>query len=66
MGVVERALRCLMASRLDMLPSILFLVKKMESAERAQIIDWLSPLNFFLRQADISRTRQPGTGEWLL
>ncbi|KAJ7453109.1 hypothetical protein FB451DRAFT_1565664 [Mycena latifolia] len=35
-------------------------------AERDKIIEWLSPLNFFLRQADIFSTRQPGTGEWLL
>ncbi|KAJ7019611.1 ankyrin repeat-containing domain protein [Mycena alexandri] len=34
--------------------------------ERKKIIDWLSPLNFFLRQADISRVRTKGTGEWLL
>ncbi|KAF8207321.1 hypothetical protein K438DRAFT_1814765 [Mycena galopus ATCC 62051] len=34
--------------------------------ERSQIIDWLSPLNFFVRQADISCRRQAGTGEWLL
>jgi hypothetical protein len=34
--------------------------------QRAQIIDWLSPINFFLRQADISRVRQAGTGGWLL
>ncbi|KAJ6571215.1 ankyrin repeat-containing domain protein, partial [Mycena capillaripes] len=29
---------------------------------------WLAPppLNFFLRQADVSQARQPGTGEWLL
>ncbi|KAJ7328867.1 hypothetical protein DFH08DRAFT_940510 [Mycena albidolilacea] len=40
--------------------------QKMESTERAKIIDWLSPLNFFLRQADIARTRQPDTGAWLL
>ncbi|KAJ7481685.1 ankyrin repeat-containing domain protein [Mycena latifolia] len=37
-----------------------------EAAERAEIIDWLSPINFFLRQADILSTRQRGTGEWLL
>ncbi|KAJ6467478.1 hypothetical protein DFH09DRAFT_832865, partial [Mycena vulgaris] len=36
------------------------------AAERAQIIDWLSPINFFLRHADISGARQLGTGEWLL
>ncbi|KAJ7453163.1 hypothetical protein FB451DRAFT_1520328 [Mycena latifolia] len=36
------------------------------AAERDKIIDWFSPLNFFLRQADISNIRQPGTGEWFL
>ncbi|KAJ7453107.1 hypothetical protein FB451DRAFT_1281706 [Mycena latifolia] len=35
-------------------------------AEREKIIEWYSPLNFFLRQVDIFSTRQPGTGEWLL
>jgi hypothetical protein len=30
------------------------------------IIDWLSPINFFLRHADIKQMRQPGTGESLL
>ncbi|KAJ7889314.1 hypothetical protein B0H14DRAFT_2336806, partial [Mycena olivaceomarginata] len=28
--------------------------------------NWLSPINFFLRHADIRQVRQPGTGEWLL
>ncbi|KAJ7080052.1 hypothetical protein C8R44DRAFT_824503, partial [Mycena epipterygia] len=37
-----------------------------KSAERDQIIEWYSPLNFFLRQADIFNSRQPGTGQWLL
>ncbi|KAJ7453168.1 hypothetical protein FB451DRAFT_1565720 [Mycena latifolia] len=32
-----------------------------DSVERDKIIDWFSPLNFFLRQADISGIRQPGT-----
>jgi hypothetical protein len=32
----------------------------------AELINWLSPINFFRKQADISQTRQPGTGEWLL
>ncbi|KAF7362797.1 ANK-REP-REGION domain-containing protein [Mycena venus] len=36
------------------------------AAERNQIIEWLSPINFFLRHADISRARQAGTGGWLL
>ncbi|KAJ7094769.1 hypothetical protein C8R44DRAFT_539600, partial [Mycena epipterygia] len=34
--------------------------------ERDRIIEWYSPLNFFLRQADIFNSREPGTGEWLL
>ncbi|KAJ7763625.1 hypothetical protein DFH07DRAFT_693959, partial [Mycena maculata] len=33
---------------------------------RTKIIEWLAPINFFQRQADISRARQPGTGGWLL
>ncbi|KAJ7080057.1 hypothetical protein C8R44DRAFT_653885, partial [Mycena epipterygia] len=35
------------------------------AAERDRIIEWYSPLNFFLRQADIFNSRQPGTGQWL-
>ncbi|KAJ7291414.1 hypothetical protein C8J57DRAFT_1211868 [Mycena rebaudengoi] len=38
----------------------------MDSTEREKIIDWLSPLNFFARHADIFGTRQEGTGRWLL
>ncbi|KAF7356057.1 ANK-REP-REGION domain-containing protein [Mycena venus] len=34
--------------------------------ERTKIINWLSPINFFERQQDIFRARQPGTGEKLL
>ncbi|KAJ7499628.1 hypothetical protein FB451DRAFT_958530, partial [Mycena latifolia] len=36
------------------------------AGKRDEIIEWYSPLNFFLRQADIFSTRQPGTGQWLL
>ncbi|KAJ7278161.1 ankyrin repeat domain-containing protein [Mycena rebaudengoi] len=36
------------------------------AAERKRIIEWMSPLNFFLRHDDISRARQAGTGVWLL
>ncbi|KAJ6510468.1 hypothetical protein C8R45DRAFT_389870 [Mycena sanguinolenta] len=39
---------------------------QMEDKKRLAIIEWMSPLNFFLRQQDISKTRQEGTGEWLL
>ena len=34
--------------------------------ERQAIIDWLSPLNFFITQDDIFNRRQEGTGEWFL
>ncbi|KAJ6563613.1 ankyrin repeat-containing domain protein [Mycena vulgaris] len=37
-----------------------------DSAERQSIMEWLSPLNFFLRQGDILSARQPGTGQWFL
>ncbi|KAJ7441279.1 hypothetical protein B0H11DRAFT_1655862, partial [Mycena galericulata] len=37
-----------------------------QAAERTQLIEWLSPINFFLRQAYIKQMRQPGTGGWLL
>ncbi|KAJ7266737.1 hypothetical protein C8J57DRAFT_376911 [Mycena rebaudengoi] len=36
------------------------------AAERKKIIEWMSPLNFFLRHDNISRARQVGTGVWLL
>ncbi|KAJ6586375.1 ankyrin repeat-containing domain protein [Mycena vulgaris] len=37
-----------------------------DTLERLRIIEWMSPLNFFQRQADIFSTWQPGTGGWLL
>ncbi|KAF7354365.1 Ankyrin repeat protein [Mycena venus] len=40
--------------------------QEMNSMERTQIIEWLSPLNFFLQQADIAQSQQKGTGGWLL
>ncbi|KAJ6568602.1 ankyrin repeat-containing domain protein [Mycena capillaripes] len=40
--------------------------QRMDSEERTKIIDWFSPINFFLRHAEIARARQTGTGEWLL
>ncbi|KAJ7441378.1 ankyrin repeat-containing domain protein, partial [Mycena galericulata] len=33
---------------------------------RQNFLNWLSPINFFQRQADIFRVWQEGTGEWLL
>ncbi|KAJ7028851.1 hypothetical protein C8F04DRAFT_1398720 [Mycena alexandri] len=40
--------------------------QQMNAMERAKITEWLSPINFFLRQADISQSQQKGTGGWLL
>ncbi|KAF7343762.1 ANK-REP-REGION domain-containing protein [Mycena sanguinolenta] len=39
---------------------------KMMFQERDAILNWLSPINFLQRQADISQLREKGTGEWLL
>jgi hypothetical protein len=50
----------------DMASGVVNIGDAISEQRRAQIIDWLSPINFFLRQADISYVRQPGTGEWLL
>jgi hypothetical protein len=40
--------------------------EKKDLISRLDFLNWLSPINFFLRQADILRVRQEGTGEWLL
>ncbi|KAJ7162325.1 ankyrin repeat-containing domain protein [Mycena filopes] len=36
------------------------------AAERTQIIDWFSPINFFQQHADIASARKEGTGSWLM
>ncbi|KAJ7787762.1 ankyrin repeat-containing domain protein [Mycena olivaceomarginata] len=51
---------------LEVYPDLLTQRDQMEDTKRRTIIEWLSPLNFFLRQQDISKTHQQGTGEWLL
>ncbi|KAJ7193741.1 ankyrin repeat-containing domain protein [Mycena pura] len=40
--------------------------QKTLDAQRQEILDWISPLDFLQRQADIFGIWQPGTGEWLL
>ncbi|KAJ7108251.1 ankyrin repeat-containing domain protein [Mycena epipterygia] len=37
-----------------------------DAVEHKKILDWITPLNFFQRQADIFSVWQVGTGEWLL
>ncbi|KAJ7723144.1 hypothetical protein B0H16DRAFT_1895905 [Mycena metata] len=39
---------------------------QMDAAKRDAVTEWVSPINFFIRQQDISKSRQPETGEWLL
>jgi len=34
--------------------------------ESQDILDWLSPINFWTKQNDTIQRREPGTGEWLL
>jgi hypothetical protein len=34
--------------------------------ETRKVMEWLSPTNFWLKQADVMKQRQPGTAEWLL
>ncbi|KAJ7270977.1 hypothetical protein C8J57DRAFT_1065633 [Mycena rebaudengoi] len=41
-------------------------VDKGTAVERKEIFDWLSPPNFFARQAQIFATRQKGTGLWFI
>jgi hypothetical protein len=49
-----------------LIKQIVSILESPVAAERRKVIEWLSPLNFFLRHADISNTRQRGTGGWLL
>lgn len=37
-----------------------------DDQEYQTIIDWLSPLNFRLKQLDVLSQRREGTGEWYL
>ncbi|KAJ7445363.1 hypothetical protein B0H11DRAFT_2249497 [Mycena galericulata] len=41
-------------------------VAELKIQHRDTILNWLSPINFFLLQADISQMRVKGTGGWLL
>ncbi|KFZ04968.1 hypothetical protein V501_08817 [Pseudogymnoascus sp. VKM F-4519 (FW-2642)] len=42
-----------------------FILSRHDDQESIAIVNWLSPLNFFVAQNDILRRRQIGTGEWL-
>lgn len=38
----------------------------MLDSERHKVLAWVSPIDFLAKHIDISNTRHPGTGEWLL
>ncbi|KAJ7734706.1 ankyrin repeat-containing domain protein [Mycena olivaceomarginata] len=40
--------------------------EEIDSARRSQIMEWMTPLNFFQRQSDVFGTWQVGTCEWFL
>ncbi|KAJ7126657.1 ankyrin repeat-containing domain protein, partial [Mycena filopes] len=42
------------------------ILDQQHAAERTQIMDWFSPVNFFQQHADIASARQQGTGAWLM
>ncbi|KAJ7483613.1 ankyrin repeat domain-containing protein [Mycena latifolia] len=41
-------------------------ISNQDTERQRRILDWMSPLNFLQRQADVYGTLQSGTGEWLL
>ncbi|KAJ7483655.1 ankyrin repeat domain-containing protein [Mycena latifolia] len=41
-------------------------ISNQDTERQRKLLDWMSPLNFFQRQADVLSALQPGTGEWLL
>ncbi|KAF5855664.1 hypothetical protein ETB97_008825 [Aspergillus alliaceus] len=42
------------------------IIRWKQDNETREVIDWLCPVNFWLKQADVLKQRQPGTGDWLL
>ncbi|KAL3441180.1 hypothetical protein BJX65DRAFT_314065 [Aspergillus insuetus] len=42
------------------------IIRWQQDKETREIMEWLSPTNFWLKQADVMKQRQPGAAEWLL
>ncbi|KAK6536600.1 hypothetical protein TWF281_000827 [Arthrobotrys megalospora] len=59
----ERPIRDVMVQALDEIKGINSRLGKKEDLE---ILNWLTNVDYGPRQSDILRTRQPGTGKWLL
>jgi hypothetical protein len=43
-----------------------FILIQIAANQHKKILNWLTTINFFQRQADILSIRHPGTGQWLL
>ncbi|KAF1811583.1 hypothetical protein P152DRAFT_60652 [Eremomyces bilateralis CBS 781.70] len=64
---LDTALHALQLSRTsDIHREVNSLVRWQKDEETQNILHWLSPVNFWLKQADVSSQREPGTGKWLL
>ncbi|KAJ7336844.1 hypothetical protein DFH08DRAFT_749106, partial [Mycena albidolilacea] len=59
-GAIGRAVR----AKYNIAQNLTMIDRDME--EKVALVNWLSPINFFRRQATIFETHQPGTGTWLL
>jgi hypothetical protein len=42
-----------------------FVTKHLADQESLDILDWLSPLNFWTKQYDAFSRKEEGTGQWL-
>jgi hypothetical protein len=42
------------------------IIKTVEDTYKAQVLEWLSPLDYQSQQSDFFSHREEGTGRWLL
>jgi hypothetical protein len=66
MNLVVEVNKKLNLMHLDQKSFILGQENRTRDKESQEILDWLSPLNFWNKQNDTIQKREPGTGEWLL
>lgn len=51
---------------IDMSQNITKIVRKQLDQELQAILDWITPIDYTSQQNDLIKSRQPGTGEWLV
>ncbi|KAF3077232.1 Ankyrin-1 [Trichoderma lentiforme] len=51
---------------IDMSQNITKIVRKQLDQELQAILDWITPIDYASQQNDLIKSRQPGTGEWLV